>query len=60
MAKEKLAPYEVPKEIVIRKELPLTSVGKLDRSSSGKTRNVGNSAPAGGSTARRASIAYLI
>ena len=31
MAKEKLAPYEVPKEIVIRKELPLTSVGKLDK-----------------------------
>jgi long-chain acyl-CoA synthetase len=31
LAKDKLAPYEVPKEIVIRKELPLTSVGKLDK-----------------------------
>ncbi len=31
MAKAKLAPYEVPKEIVIRKEMPLTSVGKLDK-----------------------------
>jgi len=31
MAKDKLAPYEVPKEIEIRKELPLTSVGKLDK-----------------------------
>ena len=31
MAKDKLAPYEVPKEIVIRKEMPLTSVGKLDK-----------------------------
>ncbi len=30
-AKEKLATYEVPKEIEIRKELPLTSVGKLDK-----------------------------
>ena len=30
-AKEKLASYEVPKEIEIRKELPLTSVGKLDK-----------------------------
>ncbi|MFO7667734.1 MAG: AMP-binding protein [Desulfobacterales bacterium] len=30
-AKEKLAPYEVPKIIEIRKELPLTSVGKLDK-----------------------------
>lgn len=30
-AKEKLANYEVPKEIEIRKELPLTSVGKLDK-----------------------------
>jgi long-chain acyl-CoA synthetase len=30
-AKEKLAPYEVPKMIEIRKELPLTSVGKLDK-----------------------------
>ena len=31
MAKDKLAPYEVPKEIEIRKEMPLTSVGKLDK-----------------------------
>ncbi|MBN2224714.1 MAG: AMP-binding protein [Deltaproteobacteria bacterium] len=31
LAKDKLAPYEVPKEIEIRKELPLTSVGKLDK-----------------------------
>ncbi len=30
-AKEKLATYEVPREIEIRKELPLTSVGKLDK-----------------------------
>ena len=30
-AREKLAPYEVPKIIEIRKELPLTSVGKLDK-----------------------------
>lgn len=30
-AKEKLAPYEVPKIIEIRKELPLTTVGKLDK-----------------------------
>jgi len=30
-AKEKLSPYEVPKIIEIRKELPLTSVGKLDK-----------------------------
>ncbi len=31
LAKDKLAPYEVPKEIEIRTELPLTSVGKLDK-----------------------------
>jgi len=31
MAKEKLTPYEVPKSIVIRKELPLTTVGKVDK-----------------------------
>jgi long-chain acyl-CoA synthetase len=31
MARDKLAPYEVPKEIEIRKEMPLTSVGKLDK-----------------------------
>jgi long-chain acyl-CoA synthetase len=31
LAKDKLAAYEVPKEIVIRKEMPLTSVGKLDK-----------------------------
>ena len=30
-AKEKLAPYEVPKMIEIRKDLPLTTVGKLDK-----------------------------
>jgi len=30
-AKEKLAPYEVPKIVEIRKELPLTTVGKLDK-----------------------------
>ena len=30
-AKEHLAPYEVPKEIEIIKEMPLTSVGKLDK-----------------------------
>ncbi|MDQ1331727.1 MAG: long-chain acyl-CoA synthetase [Thermodesulfobacteriota bacterium] len=30
-AKEKLAPYEVPKTVEIRKELPLTTVGKLDK-----------------------------
>ncbi|MCP4131659.1 MAG: long-chain fatty acid--CoA ligase, partial [bacterium] len=30
-AQEKLAPYEVPKGIEIRDELPLTSVGKLDK-----------------------------
>ncbi|MEW6264544.1 MAG: AMP-binding protein [Thermodesulfobacteriota bacterium] len=31
LAKAKLAPYEVPKMIEILKELPLTSVGKLDK-----------------------------
>lgn len=30
-AKERLAPYEVPKEIEILPEMPLTSVGKLDK-----------------------------
>ena len=30
-AKEKLAPYEVPKILEIRKELPLTNVGKIDK-----------------------------
>ena len=30
-AKERLAPYEVPKQIEILKEMPLTSVGKLDK-----------------------------
>jgi long-chain acyl-CoA synthetase len=30
-AKEHLAPYEVPKQIEILKEMPLTSVGKLDK-----------------------------
>ena len=31
MAKEKLTPYEVPKFIEIRKDLPLTAVGKIDK-----------------------------
>ena len=31
LAKEKLAPYEVPKEVEVRKELPLTTVGKIDK-----------------------------
>ena len=31
MAKEKLAPYEVPKTVEIRPELPLTTVGKIDK-----------------------------
>jgi long-chain acyl-CoA synthetase len=30
-AKERCAPYEVPKIIEIRKELPLTAVGKVDK-----------------------------
>jgi long-chain acyl-CoA synthetase len=30
-AREKLTPYEVPKAIEIRKELPLTNVGKIDK-----------------------------
>jgi long-chain acyl-CoA synthetase len=30
-AREKLSPYEVPKFIEFRKELPLTSVGKVDK-----------------------------
>jgi long-chain acyl-CoA synthetase len=30
-AREKLAPYEVPKILEIRKELPLTNVGKIDK-----------------------------
>jgi long-chain acyl-CoA synthetase len=30
-AKGKLAPYEVPKIVEIRKELPLTTIGKLDK-----------------------------
>ena len=33
MAIEKLAPYEVPKIIEFRKELPLTAVGKIDKKS---------------------------
>ena len=33
MAGEKLAPYEVPKVIEFRKELPLTAVGKVDKKS---------------------------
>jgi len=31
MARERLAPYEVPKKIEIRKELPLTGLGKVDK-----------------------------
>jgi non-ribosomal peptide synthetase component E (peptide arylation enzyme) len=31
MAKEKLAPYEVPKLLEIREELPLTVIGKVDK-----------------------------
>ncbi len=31
LAREKLAPYEVPKLIEIEKELPLTAVGKVDK-----------------------------
>lgn len=31
MAKEKLSPYEVPKIIEFREELPLTAVGKVDK-----------------------------
>ncbi|MHB9096604.1 MAG: AMP-binding protein [Syntrophales bacterium] len=31
MAAEKLSPYEVPKTVEIRKELPLTAVGKVDK-----------------------------
>ncbi|MEW5722933.1 MAG: AMP-binding protein [Thermodesulfobacteriota bacterium] len=31
MAKERLSPYEVPKVIEIRDELPLTTVGKIDK-----------------------------
>ncbi|MDY6853994.1 MAG: AMP-binding protein [Thermodesulfobacteriota bacterium] len=30
-AKEKLAPYEVPKTIEIKQELPITAVGKIDK-----------------------------
>ncbi|RPI95885.1 MAG: AMP-dependent synthetase, partial [Spirochaetales bacterium] len=30
-SKEKLAPYEVPKVVEIMKELPLTTVGKIDK-----------------------------
>jgi long-chain acyl-CoA synthetase len=31
MAKDRLTPYEVPKYVEIRKELPLTTVGKVDK-----------------------------
>jgi long-chain acyl-CoA synthetase len=31
MARERLSPYEVPKYIEIRKEIPLTAVGKVDK-----------------------------
>jgi long-chain acyl-CoA synthetase len=31
LAKEKLAPYEVPKTVVVKDELPLTAVGKIDK-----------------------------
>lgn len=30
-AKQKLAPYEVPKNIEFREALPLTTVGKIDK-----------------------------
>ncbi|MCP4163249.1 MAG: long-chain fatty acid--CoA ligase [Deltaproteobacteria bacterium] len=30
-AKEKLARYEIPKELIFRDELPLTTIGKLDK-----------------------------
>ena len=30
-AKERLTPYEVPKRIIVRAELPLTTVGKVDK-----------------------------
>ena len=30
-ARERLTPYEIPKELEIRKELPLTTVGKIDK-----------------------------
>ncbi|MBI9075322.1 MAG: AMP-binding protein [Desulfatibacillum sp.] len=31
LAKEKLTPYEVPKEIIFMDEIPLTAVGKIDK-----------------------------
>ncbi|MBI5844725.1 MAG: AMP-binding protein [Deltaproteobacteria bacterium] len=31
LAKEKLAPYEIPKKVEVRTELPLTAVGKIDK-----------------------------
>ncbi|ACL02839.1 AMP-dependent CoA ligase/synthetase [Desulfatibacillum aliphaticivorans] len=31
LAKDKLAPYEAPKEIIIMDEIPLTTVGKIDK-----------------------------
>ncbi|MEW5735443.1 MAG: AMP-binding protein [Thermodesulfobacteriota bacterium] len=31
LAKKKLAPYEVPKKVLVKKELPLTTVGKIDK-----------------------------
>jgi long-chain acyl-CoA synthetase len=31
LAKEKLAPYEVPKTVAVKDELPLTAVGKIDK-----------------------------
>ncbi|PKQ27878.1 MAG: AMP-dependent synthetase [Candidatus Anoxymicrobium japonicum] len=31
MAKDRLTPYEVPKKIEIRQELPLTAIGKVDK-----------------------------
>jgi long-chain acyl-CoA synthetase len=30
-ARERLAPYEVPKQVTIVPELPLTTVGKIDK-----------------------------
>ncbi len=38
-AKEKLAPYEVPKIIEFREELPLTTIGKIDKKALRKETN---------------------
>jgi long-chain acyl-CoA synthetase len=37
-AREKLAPYEVPKAVEFRDELPLTTIGKLDKKQLRKTK----------------------